>query len=133
MGQPGEKQTPAQAAAAPTGAPDEGRDDLGMAPELMLELARRAAELVVARIRDLPGKNAWDGEFKQELMDRLMKAPPEEGRPPLEVIEQAARDILPFATRLDHPRCFGFVPSPSAWHPTMPTGRTPSPSPPATA
>ena len=27
-----------------------------MAPELMLELARRAAELVVARIRDLPGE-----------------------------------------------------------------------------
>ena len=111
MGQPGEKRTPAQAAAPPTGAPDEVHDDLGMAPELMLELARRAAELVVARIRDLPGENAWDGEFKQELLDRLMKAPPEEGRPPLEVIEQAARDILPFATRLDHPRCFGFVPS----------------------
>jgi aromatic-L-amino-acid decarboxylase len=29
----------------------------------------------------------------------------------MEVIEQAAREILPFATRLDHPRCFGFIPS----------------------
>ena len=115
MGQPEEKQTPARAAAPPAGAPDEGRDDLAMAPELMLDLARRAAELVVARIRDLPGENAWDGEFKQELMDRLMKAPTEEGRPPLEVIEQAARDILPLATRLDHPRCFGFVPSSPTW------------------
>ena len=27
------------------------------------------------------------------------------------MIEQAAREILPFATRLDHPRCFGFIPS----------------------
>ena len=115
MGQPEEKQTPARAAAPPAGAPDEVHDDLGMAPELMLDLARRAAELVVARIRDLPGENAWDGEFKQELMDRLMKAPPEAGRPPLEVIEQAARDILPLATRLDHPRCFGFVPSSPTW------------------
>ena len=41
--------------------------------------------------------------------------PPEQGRPPMEVIEQAARDILPFALRLDHPRCFGFIPSAPTW------------------
>ena len=44
-----------------------------------------------------------------------MADPPEQGRPPMEVIEQAARDILPFALRLDHPRCFGFIPSAPTW------------------
>ena len=38
---------------------------LRMAPELMLDLARQAAELVVERIESLPGDNAWDGEFRQ--------------------------------------------------------------------
>ena len=100
---------------APAGADDGVRDELRMAPELMLDLARRTAELLVARIEGLPAENAWDGEFKQALQDRLMADPPEEGRPAMEVIEQAAHEILPFATRLDHPRCFGFVPSAPTW------------------
>ena len=54
----------------------EVHDGLQMAPELMLDLARKAAELLVERIEHLPGENAWDGEFKQELIDRLMENPP---------------------------------------------------------
>ena len=77
----------------------------------MLDLARRAAELVMQRIEKLPDDTAWEGEFKQGLEDQLMQDPPEEGRPAEEVLEWAARDILPIATRLDHPRCFGFVPT----------------------
>ena len=50
-----------------TGSDDGMRDDLRMEPELMLDLARRTAELLVARIEDLPAANAWDGEFKQAL------------------------------------------------------------------
>ena len=91
------------------------RDDLQMTPEAMLDLARRTAELVVERTRKLPEENAWDGEFRQILADQLMQGPPENGRPAMEVIEQAARDILPFTTRLDHPRCFGFIPSSPTW------------------
>ena len=93
----------------------EVRDGLQMTPELMLDLARKAAELVVGRIESLPGEDAWDGEFQQELRGRLMEDPPEDGRPAVEVIEQAAREILPVAARLDHPRCFAFVPSSPTW------------------
>ena len=89
--------------------------DLQMPPEQMLDLARRTAELLVERIEKLPGENAWDGEFRQILHDQLMEDPPEDGRPAAEVIERAAREILPYSARLDHPRCFGFVPSSPTW------------------
>ena len=93
----------------------EARGDLQMAPEVMLDLARHVAELVVERIEGLPEENAWDGEFREGLIRQLAEAPPEEGRPSEEVIEQAARDILPFAARIDHPRFFGFIPSSPTW------------------
>ncbi|MCY4542868.1 MAG: aminotransferase class I/II-fold pyridoxal phosphate-dependent enzyme [Rhodobacteraceae bacterium] len=58
---------------------------------------------------------AWDGEFRDELDKKLMQDPPETGRAPEEILEQALTDILPLALRLDHPRCFGFVPSSATW------------------
>lgn len=94
---------------------DEATDGLQMPPERMLDLARRAAELVVNRIESLPGELAWDGEFRQGLLDDLMEDPPEKGRPGEEVLDRAARDILPLGLRLDHPRSFGFIPSSPTW------------------
>ncbi len=90
-------------------------DELRMSREEMLEFGRKALELVVERTESLPGENAWDGEFRRVLEERLLEAPPEEGRPVDEVIETVARDVLPLTVRLDHPRCFGFVPSSPAW------------------
>ncbi|MXW22809.1 MAG: aminotransferase class V-fold PLP-dependent enzyme [Candidatus Dadabacteria bacterium] len=91
------------------------KSDLSMSPEQMLELARQTAELVVQRIENLPEEGAWEGEFRRELEDRLLKPPPEESRSASQVIEEAAREILPIALRLDHPRCFGFIPSQPTW------------------
>ncbi len=93
----------------------EVHDGLRMAPELMLELARKAAELAVGRIDGLPDENAWDGEFRQILAEQLMEDPPEHGQPAVAVMERAAREILPLALRIDHPRCFGFIPSSATW------------------
>ena len=90
-------------------------DDLRMAPEEMLDLARRAAELLVERSEKLPGERAWDGDFQNELEKQLMEAPPEEGRPAMDVLERAARKILPLTGRIDHPRSFGFVSSAPTW------------------
>ena len=42
----------------------EGDNGLQMAPELMLDLAHKAAEFLVERIQNLPEKEAWDGEFR---------------------------------------------------------------------
>ena len=93
----------------------ETRSDLQMTPETMLDLARRAAEIVVKRIESLPEENAWEGDFQRELEDRLMEDPPEDGQPAAEVLERAAREILPIAARVDHPRFFAFVPSSPTW------------------
>ena len=89
--------------------------DLVMAPEAMRELGRRVVDLLVERSERLPEEDAWEGEFRQGLVDQLMQDPPENGRPALKVIEQAAREILPFALRADHPRAFGLVMSSPTW------------------
>ena len=95
--------------------PNTSDGSLQMAPPEMLDLARRAAELLVERIESLPGEGAWDGDFQQELEKQLMEAPPEEGRPAMEVLERAAHDILPISLRLDHPRSLAFVSCSSTW------------------
>ena len=81
----------------------------------MLAMARKAAELSVDRIESLPRENAWDGEFREGLETMLLENPPEEGSPSDEVLQRVVEDILPLTTRLDHPRCFGFVPSEPTW------------------
>ncbi len=90
-------------------------DGLQMPPEAMLALAQRTAELIVERIESLPEESAWEGDFRQELEARLGEDPPENGRPAAEVLEHAARQILPVAARIDHPRFFGFIPSSPTW------------------
>ena len=44
---------------------DVASNGLQMPPEQMLDLARKAAELVVERIDGLPRANAWEGEFRR--------------------------------------------------------------------
>ena len=97
------------------GAVGSGGDDLRMAPGQMLDLARRAAELLVERSESLSTEDAWDGEFRDGLAPVFMGEPPEEGVPAEQVLERAAREILPYAARLDHPRSFGFVPTAPTW------------------
>ena len=88
---------------------------LRMPPDVMRELAKHVTEIIVERHAGLPADRAWDGEFKQELTERLMEDPPEAGRAPREVIDRAVRDVLSPAMRLDHPRAFGFIPSEPTW------------------
>ncbi|MCY3725393.1 MAG: aminotransferase class V-fold PLP-dependent enzyme [Rhodobacteraceae bacterium] len=89
--------------------------ELQMSPVEMLNLANRTAELVIKRIQNLPSENAWDGDFRGELENRLLEAAPETGTSALEVIERAMKEVLPYALRLDHPRSFAFVSSSPTW------------------
>ena len=81
----------------------------------MRELAEHVTEILIRRSAGLPADRAWDGEFRQDLAERLSEEPPEAGRPPREVIDRAVRDVLQPAMRLDHPRAFGFIPSEPTW------------------
>ncbi len=81
----------------------------------MRELANHVTEILVERSGRLADDGAWDGEFKQDLRERLLEDPPETGRPPREVIDRAVRDVLSPIMRHDHPRAFGFIPSEPTW------------------
>lgn len=81
----------------------------------MLDLARRAAEVLVERSANLARENAWEGEFREALSEWLTEDPPEQGQPPNEVLERAVSGVLPLTLRHDHPRCFGFVASSPTW------------------
>ena len=83
--------------------------------EAMLALGSKTMELLVGRIGAVGEGAAWDGEFRQVLEEGLLEPPPEQGRPAGEVVEQVAREVLPYAARLDHPRFFGFIPSSPTW------------------
>ncbi|MDE0534504.1 MAG: aminotransferase class V-fold PLP-dependent enzyme [Albidovulum sp.] len=95
--------------------PMEGFGPLTMTPESMRRLANFATDVLIERLGGLNDANAWDGEFRDVLKDRLGSHPPEDGRPAEEVLTQVVREVLPFAARLDHPRFFGFVPSSPTW------------------
>ena len=88
---------------------------LQMSREAMLELAQRAAELLVEWNEQLPAMDAWDGEFREALASVASEEPPENGQPALDVLERAVQKILPTTARLGHPRSFAFVPSSPTW------------------
>lgn len=94
---------------------DAERSELALSPKRMLELADLASKLIVERIENLPGEAAWKGGSRAELEPLMREPPPEEGRSPESVLERAAREILPVAGRVDHPRFFAFVPSSPTW------------------
>jgi glutamate/tyrosine decarboxylase-like PLP-dependent enzyme len=81
----------------------------------MLELAKRATEVLVRRITELRDDVPWRGAARTELEPMLSEPAPEHGRDPLAVLERAAREVLPVAGRVDHPRFFAFVPSAPTW------------------
>jgi glutamate/tyrosine decarboxylase-like PLP-dependent enzyme len=91
------------------------RSELELPADEMLVLARRAAEIVVERLERLPSEPAWRGGTRAELEALLREEPPEEGRGAGSVLERAAREILPVASRVDHPRFFAFVPGSATW------------------
>ena len=94
---------------------DLGGSPLEMPADEMRELANAAVEILVRRVETLRENGAWEGDFLDALDASLGEAAPEEGTPAMEVLQRAVNDILPFATRLDHPRTFAFVPTTPTW------------------
>jgi glutamate/tyrosine decarboxylase-like PLP-dependent enzyme len=97
-------------------APEHGREaGLAMTADEMRRLADAATERLITRLGRLRQDAPWRGAPRAELEPLLAGPPPEEGRDPLAVLEQATQVVLPVAARVDHPRFFAFVPSSPTW------------------
>jgi glutamate/tyrosine decarboxylase-like PLP-dependent enzyme len=94
---------------------DTPEGEMKLSAERMMELAELASRLIVERCERLPSEPAWRGGTRAELEAIMREDPPEDGRPAEQVLERAAREILPVAGRVDHPRFFAFVPSSPTW------------------
>ena len=111
----------------------EHSNGLQMAPEQMLDLAHKAAELVVERIDGLPRENAWEGEFRHELENWLVEEPPEAGRPAAEVLEQGRARYPPHCDAAGPSALLWVCPDqrplgPECWPISWPPDTTPTPA-----
>jgi aromatic-L-amino-acid/L-tryptophan decarboxylase len=91
-----------------------GDDPLGLDPEAMRRLGYRTVDFLVDRLINteaVPLRRATPAEMRE----RLAGPPPEEGEPYEALLEQLERDVLPFASRGDHPGFFAFIPSSGTW------------------
>ena len=91
----------------------EDRSTLELSREEMKDLGYRVVDLLVehfATLRDQP-VNGWGSRAELEALFR--EPPPEGPQDPAAVLARLERDLLPHFVRINHPRFFAFVPSPS--------------------
>jgi aromatic-L-amino-acid decarboxylase len=85
---------------------------LELTPEQMREFGYRAVDLVVAHLATLRGQRVGRTASRAELEELLREPPPERPAAPLDLLETLGRDVLPNTLHVNHPRFFGFIPSP---------------------
>jgi len=89
------------------------RDPLAVDPEVMRELGYRTVDMLVDWLHaDEPLLRLTS---REEMERRLSAPPPAAGESFDEILDRLGRDVLPFATRLAHPRYFGFIPGSGTW------------------
>jgi len=91
---------------------DDTPETLELPAEEIRKLGYRIVDLLVDRAATLPDRpvTGWGG---REQLEALFREPaPERPRDPGEVLARLERDLLPWFMPIDHPRFFGFVPSP---------------------
>lgn len=91
-------------------------DKLQLSREEMRALGYRVVDLLVdhfAEAGDLGAEDLGEAPPRRALEKRLREPLPETGTDPHAVLDQVEADVLPHTMRVDHPRFFGFVPSPN--------------------
>jgi aromatic-L-amino-acid/L-tryptophan decarboxylase len=83
--------------------------------ETMRRLGYLAVDHVVERWASLEDGPPWGTASPERTRDLIHGPPPEVGEPVEGLMEEAIRNVFPFAGRIDHPRFVGFVPSSPAW------------------
>lgn len=90
-------------------------DPLALGPETMRRLGYRTVDRLVDRITDPDPGPALRRASPAEMRARVSGEPPVEGEPFEELLEQLWSNVLPFASRYEHPRYFAFTPAAGAW------------------
>jgi aromatic-L-amino-acid/L-tryptophan decarboxylase len=91
---------------------DPPRDDpLSLTPAEMREMAHRTVDMLVEMVAELGSQPALRRATPEEMERRLTGPPPVEPRPYVELLAQLRSDVLPFASRTDHPAFFAFIPT----------------------
>ena len=81
----------------------------------MRRLGYRTVDLLVDRIADPDPGPALRRATPSEMRERIGGDPPEHGEPFEQLLERLWTDILPFASRCEHPRYFAFIPASGTW------------------
>ena len=95
--------------------PAHDQDPLAVDPDTMRELGYRAIDLLVERFAGLAEQPAVQAATREEMDARLREAAPDAPAAFDEILGRLTRDVLPYASRSDHPRFFAFVPTSPTW------------------
>lgn len=91
---------------------DAGR--LTLSRDEMREMGYRVVDLLVEHHAGLLENDTIVEGGTRDEMEALFREPlPLQGRPPMEVLERTARDVLRHVNHVDHPRFLAFIPGPS--------------------
>jgi glutamate/tyrosine decarboxylase-like PLP-dependent enzyme len=93
----------------------EDRDPLAVDPDTMRELGYRAIDLLVERFTHLGEQPAVVAATRAEMDVRVREPAPAAPAEFEDILERLTRDVLPYASRSDHPRFFAFVPTSPTW------------------
>jgi aromatic-L-amino-acid/L-tryptophan decarboxylase len=95
--------------------PQRSSDRLALDPDEMRRAGHLAVDLLVSLLTDVGERPALTRATPAEMRARVAGPPPEGPTPFADVLDVLARDVLPYASRPDHPRYFAFVPTGGTW------------------
>ena len=90
-------------------------DPLGMPPEAMRQMGYRAVDFLVDRLVNPHAVPATRGASPKEMARRVDATQPAQGQDFDSILDDLGRNVLPFASRCDHPAYFAFVPGSGTW------------------
>src|SRR5262245_30169885 len=92
---------------------EDGLDTLELSREGMRDFGYRIIDLLVEHFATLHEQPVRGWASRSELEARFREPAPDQPGDPAAVLARLERDLIPLFSRINHPRFFAFVPSPS--------------------